>query len=80
MSQPKEPGEGTQCARILAHLRAGHSLTPLEALSMFGSLRLAARIDDLKADGFVFDVTMVKRNGKKFASYRLRTPQLEMAL
>ena len=76
-----EPNAGTQCAAILDHLRRGHAITPLEALSMFGTLRLAARIDDLKADGFAFDVEMVRRGRKKFARYTLQNAgQIWMAL
>lgn len=41
----------SQTDRIYAHLKAGNSLTPVEALSLFGCLRLGARIHDLKAVG-----------------------------
>ena len=36
---------------ILAHLQAGHSISPLEAMQEYGSFRLAARISDLKNQG-----------------------------
>ena len=36
---------------ILQHLEEGHTLTPLGALEAFGTLRLAARINDLKNQG-----------------------------
>jgi hypothetical protein len=41
----------TQTERILQHLRAGNSLTPLEELNYFGCLRLAARILNAKLSG-----------------------------
>ena len=42
----------SQNQEILSHLKTGATLTPLEALKMFGSLRLAGRIYDLKEDGW----------------------------
>lgn len=41
----------TQCARILAWLKDGKTLTPLQALSEFSCNRLAARIADLRNAG-----------------------------
>ena len=37
----------SQAQRIADHLKAGHTLTPLEALDLFGCNRLAARIHDI---------------------------------
>ena len=42
----------SQNQEILSYLKTGATLTPLEALKMFGSLRLAGRIYDLKEDGW----------------------------
>ena len=42
----------SQKKRILAWMLKGHSITPLEALNMFGCLRLGARIADIKEMGF----------------------------
>lgn len=75
-----EPQRGTQNAAILDYLRTHDGITPLEALSACGVMRLAARIDELKRAGFGFEVETVKRAGKRFARYRLATPQLEIAL
>ena len=56
---------------IRQHLESGKSITPLEALSMYGCLRLGARIYDLRQDGLPVK-TEIKRNGKKwFAEYSL---------
>lgn len=60
----------TQAQAILAHLQTGAKLTPLEALERFGTLRLAARIWDLRQAGHVInerDVTLP--NGKTVAQY-----------
>jgi hypothetical protein len=67
------PVDGTtQNGRILAHLQAGHGLTALDALNLFGCNRLAARVADLKAAGYVIRSDMVTLpNGKRVARYRL---------
>jgi len=60
-----------QASRILAYLRAGHKLTPLESLEMFGCFRLGARIYDLKKAGHKIISESVKLpNGKRVAQYR----------
>ncbi len=41
----------SQKQRILTHLEAGLTLTPLEALRQFRCFRLAARVDDLRGEG-----------------------------
>jgi hypothetical protein len=61
----------TQNQLIRQHLESGKSITPLEALSMYGCLRLGARIYDLRQDGLPIK-TEIKRNGEKwFAEYSL---------
>ncbi len=61
-----------QSSAILAHLEAGRSLTPLQALDLFGCNRLAARIHELKAAGYPIQREMVALdNGKAIARYRL---------
>lgn len=61
----------SQCQRILNYMKQGKSLTPTQALSRFGCFRLAARIADLKESGHTITTEMVKRDGKRFAKYRL---------
>ncbi len=41
----------TQCDRILRHLHDYGSITSLEAITEYGILRLASRINDLKRKG-----------------------------
>lgn len=60
----------SQCNTILAHLKRHGEITPLEALRMFGVMRLAARIETLRAEGHHIETRMVERKGKRFASYR----------
>ena len=46
-------------------------LTSLDALQGCGCMRLAARINDLRADGHLIGTEMASKNGKKFAKYFL---------
>lgn len=64
----------TQTKAIYQHLKAGNRLTPLRALKLFGCLRLAARIHDIRKGNGVKQ-TWVKREltpvgeGKHVATY-----------
>ena len=64
----------SQCDQLLQHLSQGHSITPLEALSLCGSLRLSERIRELEAQGVPITHTMVKVGRKRVCSYRLAIP------
>lgn len=46
-------------------------LTALDALQGCGCMRLASRINDLRAAGHNIITETVKQNGKKFAKYHL---------
>jgi hypothetical protein len=59
----------TQTDRILAYLKRGKPLTPIQALSRFGVFRLAARIAELRAAGHKILSRMVSRGGKRYAVY-----------
>ena len=56
---------------ILAHLKAGNKITPLDALSKFGCFRLSGRVYDLRKQGHDIKMRMVQRSGKNFAEYSL---------
>lgn len=66
-------GRESQNAEILAWLKAGNSISPLDALERFGCFRLGARCYDLRKQGHKIITTPVERNGKRFASYSLET-------
>lgn len=61
----------SQEQQILEHLKAGHALTPIEALQQFGCFRLGARIHDLKQRGYAIDCEKVEQGGKRFARYSM---------
>ena len=60
----------TQCEQILEHLQGG-PITPITALNMYGCFRLAARINDLRAEGHKIKTETGTRNGKRYAIYFL---------
>lgn len=68
----------SQVKAILNDLKSGARITPLEALHKYGSLRLGARIDDLKRLGYNIDKEMIhdKSTGKRYARYYLKPSQL----
>ena len=57
--------------KILAYLKDGNSITPIESLDMFGCFRLAARIHNLKSQGHDISTTMIINGKKKWAEYKL---------
>lgn len=69
----------SQSEQILKHLREVGPLTPLEALDRFSCFRLAARVNDLRADGYDIRTNLIElANGKKVASYWLPKGQLSL--
>ena len=46
-----QQSSASQCAQIRAWLLGGNKLTSLEALNLFGCMRLASRIHDLRERG-----------------------------
>lgn len=59
--------------QILEHLKSGKPITPLDALKLYGCLRLSARIFDLREKGHVIN-KIIKEVGehKHVAEYRLQ--------
>lgn len=49
----------SQKESILEYMEEGNSITQLDALSLFGCSRLAARIGDLRKDGWSIQSEMV---------------------
>lgn len=57
---------------IEKHLRLGNTITPLEALNLFGCMRLGARIWDLRKKGLDVKERTVNHNGKRYSEYYLQ--------
>lgn len=61
----------SQKIAILHHMRHRGSVNPILALKEYGCFRLAARIEELRRDGWLINSVMVTRRGKRYASYSL---------
>lgn len=62
----------SQNALIKGWLLNGKSITPIEALNMFGCFRLSARIANLRDEGLPVVTDMVTINDKRVARYYLQ--------
>lgn len=56
---------------VLKYMESGNVITHMDALTLFGCARLAARIDDLRKMGHNIITEDVNKNGKVFARYHL---------
>ena len=62
----------SQRLKILEYLLGGGELTALKALEMFGCLRLAARIADIRAMGYEIERSWRETNGgARVAVYKM---------
>ena len=65
----------TQKEKVATYLKSGKSLTPIQALTKFGTLRLAAIIFRLKAEGLKIKTEILnvgtKKKPKNVAKYSL---------
>ena len=61
----------SQNALIKGWLLNGKSITPMDALNMFGCFRLSARIANLREEGLEVVTDMVTINDKRVARYYL---------
>ena len=66
----------SQNEEIKNYLNEGFKLTSLEAFSLFGCMRLASRINDLKKQGMeIGSKTIVALNGKRYSQYFAINPE-----
>ena len=59
---------GTQCQKIIRHMKDHGTITSREAMFEYGIMRLASRISDLKRDGYEISsklITAENRYGEK---------------
>ena len=61
----------TQCEQILAYLQRHGPLTPIDALNELGCFRLAARVKDLRDQGYKIQRRNLTQGEKTFAQYWL---------
>jgi len=60
----------TQHESILKQLKR-RWMTPLDALKLCGTMKLASRVSELRRDGVVILDRWVEVNGKRFKAYRV---------
>lgn len=65
----------TQKTKILAHMLLHHAITPLDALKLYGCMRLASRICDLRKEGYI--ILKKKQQKGSYATYYLEPGQRE---
>lgn len=64
-----------QAKTVLNHLKGGKHITPLEALGVYGIFRLAARILEIREEGYEVAMTRVfDAKRKQYARYSLVKP------
>ena len=69
------PRLNSQARKILAHLKAGRTITHLDAEAEFNCMRLAARICDLRKAGYrIKSEPVTTLSGARIAEYRLEQP------
>jgi len=57
---------------VLTHLKERSTITPMEALTVYGIFRLAPRVHELRRDGHRIQTIMREDLvGKRYAQYRL---------
>jgi hypothetical protein len=61
----------SQKTAILRHMRTQGPITPLLALKLYQSFRLASRIEELRRDGWLINSRLISKNGKRFSEYSL---------
>ncbi len=67
---PNQPTTLSQTRAILSYLKSGHRLTQLQAIDMFGCMRLPSRIHDIEKLGIVVNRQFIKLlSGKRVKEY-----------
>ena len=61
----------SQNMAILSHLKSGKTVTSLEALNLFGCLRLGARISELRSLRWPINTDMINVGKKRIAKYSI---------
>lgn len=66
-----KPRLGRQAQAILAAMLEGQTVSPMDAMRLCGSWRLAARCHDLRACGWNVQSERVSDGERVFATYRI---------
>ncbi len=60
----------TQKDTIINHINQYGSTTPLEALTRYGIMRLASRVNEIRNEGLDIVSDLKVHDGRRYASYR----------
>ncbi|QMT48197.1 helix-turn-helix domain-containing protein [Neisseria bacilliformis] len=63
--------DNSQCARLLAHFKAGGSVTSFEAYDLFKITQLSARIMELEARGIAIARVCEENDGARYVRYSM---------
>lgn len=66
-----KPRLGRQAQAILAAMLEGQTVSPMDAMRLCGSWRLAARVGDLKESGWNVVSERVSDNERTYAQYHI---------
>lgn len=70
MSRRHRSDQRSQKQQILDHLRSKGSITPMEGLINYGMTRMAARVDELRQDGWIIlTLLSTDERGSRYARY-----------
>jgi hypothetical protein len=61
----------SQREKILEHLKKKKSIAPLQALRMFGCMRLSQRIAEIESEGYIIEHKMIYEYPVKYCRYKL---------
>lgn len=76
MNKEKVREKMSQNQSILKYLRAGNSLTGLDALKLFGTMKLASRISEIRDEGIeIKDKVIHGENKKHYKKYWIEIPE-----
>lgn len=65
----------TQVDHVRSHLQAGKTITPAQAIAVYGIFRLSSVIEDLRQEGMEVDcILKFDEMGKQYGEYRMRKP------
>lgn len=66
------PPQGmTQKEMVMSHLRGGKSISQIEALNLYGCMRLSAVIKVLRKMGHEIETLRIPHKGSSYARYKL---------
>ena len=62
----------TQSRAILAYLKEGNTLNPLQALQLFGTMKLSTRVSELRRQGENIEkIPTTTASGKRVMTYKI---------